>query len=94
MNEEKAIAKTLIEAQKMREESYIKGTGRYALEIEHCLIECSKQNKLSPNLWSLLTLAMSWWNDVQLWCEDVLADRIIDITPDADDEYKEEIKEE
>ncbi len=77
MNEEKQIAQAIIDAQKMREDSYIKKTRTYKQDIESCLIITCKKNDVSPNLWSLLTLAMHWWNDIQLWAEDILAGRDI-----------------
>lgn len=78
MNNEKQIAKAIIEAQKMREASYIKNTGEYKLDIESCLISTCKKHNLSPNLWELLALAMHWWNDIQLWAEDVLEGKNIE----------------
>ena len=79
MNEEKKIAGAILDAQKMREESHVASVdepyGHYQLEIEECLIATCKQRGLSPNLWALLNLAMHWWNDIQLWAEDILARR-------------------
>lgn len=72
MNEEKKIAQAILDAQKMREESYY---GEYKRDMEECLIEACKKQGLSLNLWALLNLAMHWWNDIQLWAEDVLAGR-------------------
>ncbi|GAI29203.1 unnamed protein product [marine sediment metagenome] len=84
MNEEKKIAGAILDAQKMREKSYqpcidSQGNdfGEYKLDIETCLIKTCKQRGLSPNLWHLLSLAIHWWNDIQLWAEDVLADKNI-----------------
>lgn len=81
MNEEKKIAKAIVEAQALREESYTGETEEfptgYSKDIETCLIETCKSNDLSVNLWSLLGLAMHWWNDIQLWAEDVLAGRLV-----------------
>lgn len=84
MNEEKKIARAILDAQEMRGESYQPAIdsegndfGEYKLEIEECLIRTCKQKGLSPNLWALLNLAMHWWNDIQLWAEDVLADKNI-----------------
>jgi len=86
-NAEKKIAQAILDAQKMWEESYVvedKGLrdiegdsfGEYKLRIEECLI-ATKQQGLSENLWCLLSLAMHWWNDIQLWAEDVLAGKNI-----------------
>ena len=83
MNEEKKIAQAIIDAQKMREESYVPDTsiltpsycGEYTKDIETCLIYTCKQRGLSTNLWALLNLAMHWQNDIQLWAEDILAGR-------------------
>lgn len=80
MNDEKQIAQTILDAQKMREESYTcrdGPQGEYKKDIELCLIEAGKKNKLSSNLWSLLNLAMHWWNDIQSWAEDILAGKDI-----------------
>ncbi len=80
MNDEKEIAQTIMEAQKKREKSYTylnDPYGEYKLTIEECLIEVGKQHNLSPNLWRLLSLTMHWWNDIQLWAEDVLAGKDI-----------------
>ncbi len=76
-NSEKQIAQTIMDAQKMREESHSEELEEYKHDIEYCLIICGKKNKLTPNLWALLSLAMHWWNDTQLWAEDILADRNI-----------------
>jgi len=79
MNEEKKIAQAILDAQKMHEESYHVVEGHdyseYKLEIEDCLIATCKEQGLSENLWALLNLAMHWSNDIQLWAEDVLADK-------------------
>ena len=87
MNDEKKIAQAILDAQKMREESYevkpgmenmgalTESIGEYKLEIEECLIKTCEEQGLSENLWALLNLAMHWWNDIQLWAEDILADR-------------------
>lgn len=91
MNEEKKIAKALLDAQKMYEENYDEDAGYYKQDIESCLIITCKKHKLSPNLWALLGLAMHWWNDVQLWAEDVLAGRKVEeciINDDCDLEEK------
>jgi hypothetical protein len=40
------------------------------------IIAC-KENGLSSNFWALLNLANYWYNDIQLWAEDVLADKNI-----------------
>ena len=77
MNEEKKIAQAIIDAQKMRENSYSEEKQEYNFLIEKCLIETCKQQNLSSNLWALLNLAMHWWNDIQLWAEDILADKNI-----------------
>ena len=92
MNDEKQIAKAILDAQKLRKESYVPAEkphtvvpfvgslsipGEYKLDIEFCLIKACKQNQLSPNLWCLLDLAMYWHNDIQLWAEDILAGRNI-----------------
>ena len=81
-NYEKRIAGAILDAQKMREESYdttgsATDPGFYKLELEECLIHTCKQRGLSPNLWALLNLGMHWWNDIQLWAEDVLAGKNI-----------------
>ncbi len=82
MNEEKKIAGAILDAQKMREESYQPAIdsegndfGEYQKDMETCLIEACKQRGLSPNLWALLNLAIHWYNDIQLWAEDVMAGR-------------------
>ena len=82
MNEEKRIAGAILDAQKMREASYdttgsATDPGFYKLDMEECLIATCKQRGLSPNLWALLNLAMHWWNDIQLWAEDILAGKNI-----------------
>jgi hypothetical protein len=77
MNEEKKIAQAILDAQKMREKSYNEETGKYKRTQEECLIAACTCRELSPNLWCLLSLAMHWWGDVQLWAEDILAGRNI-----------------
>lgn len=87
MNDEKKIAQAILDAQEMREESYVTEggeavslsgvMGEYKLTIEECLIATCKKHGLSENLWYLLSLAMHWWNDIQLWAEDVLASKNI-----------------
>lgn len=57
------------------------GFGKYKLTSEECLIAVCKKNGLSSNLWYLLSLATQathWWNDVQLWAEDILAGKDIE----------------
>ncbi len=87
MNSEKEIAKAVVEAQKLREASYIAGTGRYKLDMEECLMKTCKKNNCSTNLWFLLNLAIHWWNDIQLWAEDILSDKDIPRPP-----YKHSLK--
>lgn len=84
MNDEKQIAQAILDAQKMREKNYSKETGTYKRDMESCLIIICKQNKLSPNLWALLNLAMHWYNDIQLWAQDILAGREIDETGESE----------
>lgn len=87
MNNEKRIAQAILDAQKMREESYAIGNGErighYKLDIKTCLQETCEAQKLSPNLWCLLNLAMYWWNDVQVWAEDILADKTISLLEES-----------
>jgi len=97
MNEEKKIAEAILDAQKMHEESYKRGNGkkigRYTLDMTECLIATCKKHKLSENLWVVLDLAMHWFNDIQLWAEDVLAGRnILDqmITSDNQDKLRKD----
>ena len=98
MNAEKKIAQAILDAQKMREESYYFPTGDvrfrgYKLDIETCLIKTCKQQGLSENLWALLDLAMHWWNDIQLWAEDVLAGKnILDECEKENAEMKDDMK--
>lgn len=83
MNDEKQIAQAILDAHEMHEESYVPvieehtGTnlGFYKLEFEDCFVLTCKKNGLSSNLWALLSLANDWFNDIQLWAEDVLAGR-------------------
>lgn len=77
MNEEKKIAHVILEAQKMREEGYVEASRTYKKTIETCLMESCEKHGLSSNLWYLLSLAMHWWNDIQLWAEDILAGKDI-----------------
>ncbi len=75
MNTEKQIAKALMEAKKLHEESYVcvdEPFGEYTRCMEDCLQEAFRKEDLSENLWALLNLAVHWWNDVELWCEDIL----------------------
>ena len=86
MNKEKQIAKALLEAKKLYEASYVKTSeenidtpyGEYAKNMEECLQEACVENEVSENMWALLNLAMHWWNDVELWCEDILAGRNVE----------------
>jgi len=81
MNDPKQIAQAILDANKMHEESYRSEArnkvGRYTLELEECLTITCKKNDVSPDLWVPLALAMHWWNDLQLWAEDILAGRDI-----------------
>lgn len=86
MNEEKKIAGAILDAQKMREKSYLPAIdsqgndfGEYQKSIEECLVKTCEQRGLSPNLWALLNLAMHWWNDIQLWAEDIFAGRNVGV---------------
>lgn len=76
MNEEKKIAQAILDAQRFHEESYQYGNGErfgcYKLEFDECFKIACKTNGLSSNLWSLLSLANHWLNDIQLWAEDIL----------------------
>lgn len=47
----------------------------YGKDRTECLIEACKKHGLSSNLWALLDLGMRWVNDIQAWCDDVLADK-------------------
>lgn len=101
-NFEKQIAQAILDAQKMRDESYMPdinmdgedtGFGEYAKNIEECLIETCKEQKLSENMWCLLDLAMHWWNDIQLWAEDVLVGKnILEECQKENTKMKDEIK--
>lgn len=74
---EKQIAQTVLTAQKMREASYSEELRDYTLSIESCLIGAGKTHELSDNMWALLTLAIHWWNDIQIWANDVMAGKNI-----------------
>lgn len=84
MNEERQIAQAILDAQKTHEDCYVRIdelTGGYKYTIEDCLIEACKINNLSENLWALLGLIIHWWDDAQLWAEDILAGRKVgDVT--------------
>jgi hypothetical protein len=75
MNDEKKIAKAVMDAIQKREASWMEEEMEYALSMEECLIEACKEQGLSENMWALLSLAVHWINDTQLWAEDVLARR-------------------
>jgi len=81
MNDEKKIAQAILDAQKMYEESYTieagETYGSHKLRLEECLIATCQQQGLSENLWALLNLGMHWWNDIQLWAEDMIANKNI-----------------
>lgn len=67
--------------------------GEYKLDMEECLIRTCRQNGLSENLWCLLNLAMHWWNDIQLWADDVLAGKnILDECRHENAKMKDEMK--
>jgi len=74
---EKKIAMAIMDAQKMREESYSDKKEEYTLSIDQCLIATCTKHELSPNMWALLMLAMHWWNDIQCWADDVMAGKNI-----------------
>jgi len=87
MNDEKKIAQAILDAQKYREES--SGIGYYKRDMEDCFQIACKNQGLSPNLWVLLDLAaVHWYDDVQLWAEDVLADKNIYKNTKMKDEIK------
>lgn len=82
MNDEKKIAEAILKAQQLRNDSYnpdhaVTSEG-YERSIEDCLMEACKLAGLSKNMWALLGLAMHWWNDIQLWAEDILAGRKVE----------------
>jgi thiol-disulfide isomerase/thioredoxin len=77
VNTEKQIAHTLMDAIKMHKESYVDRNHGHTRSMEDCLIEAGKKHELSKNMWALLNLAMHWSNDVQWWCDDVLAGKDI-----------------
>ena len=77
MNEEKKIAQAIMDAQKMHEESYDKKKEKHTKDITQCLLETCKKHGLSDNMWCLLDLAMHWWNDIQCWADDVMANKNI-----------------
>jgi hypothetical protein len=86
MNTEKEIAQAILLAQNLREASYSSVDGEYLRDMEECLMEACKKNNVSENMWVLLNLAMHWYNDIQLWAEDILNDRkVIDqMTPEPE----------
>jgi len=90
MTDERTIARTILDAQAMRTESYNETTDRYARTLEGCLVIAGRRNGLSPNLWYLLTLAMVWWEDgydAKAWAKDILAEGVLRIgIPDGSDE--------
>lgn len=76
MNDERKIARAIIDAQAMHESSYKQeaegGLGEYELGIEECLRRTCRKNGLTPNMYRLLNLAMYLWNDIQIWAEEIL----------------------
>ena len=103
MNDEKKIAQAILDAQKYREESYVTEDGNknpernkfgeYQLSIEECLQVACENQGLSENLWCLLNLAMHWWNNIQLWAEDVLAGKnILEEYQKENDEMEDGLK--
>ena len=92
---EKQIAHTILDAQKMHEESYsdVPECG-YTRDWGTCFIDAAEKNKLSPNLWYLLNLANHWHNDTQQWAEDMLAGKqIIDqVIKPEDIEENQDVK--
>lgn len=97
MNNEKQIAQAILDAQKMREESYVPTSdvqfGEYTKDFEECFIIACELHNLPPNMWSLLTLANHWYNDIQLWAEDVLAGKnILEEAKKEHEKMKNDIK--
>lgn len=98
MNEEKKIAQAILDAQKMRKESYFVSAGsdfgEYRPDIAECLIKTCKEQGPTQNMWCLLDLAMHWWNNIQLWAETTLMGEEIsdDIQSDSAKEYAEKVK--
>ena len=103
MNEEKKIAQAIMDAQKMHQETYDEDKGEHTFDIMQCLaITCTKHG-LSTNMPVLLDLTMHWWNDIQVWADDVTAgknilaecerppqlDDVIELTDKGLDYYKD-----
>lgn len=74
-NTEKAIAEAIMDALKMHEESGDGETGQYSKTMEECLLRTCAIHSLTGNMWALLNLAMHWVNDIQCWCDDIMAGR-------------------
>lgn len=88
MNDEKKIAQAIMDAMKMKEESYCKDSERCTMSIEDCLLQTCRTQGLSTNLWYVLTLSIHWWNDLRDWAEEILSgkDTCSCGTPDDPDE--------
>jgi len=70
MNTEKQIALAIMDGIKMYYDSWNEII--YTKQQEECLKEACQKHDLSANMWSLLSLACYWSNDVQDWARDVL----------------------
>ena len=72
----KLIAQAIIDAQKMREDSYHKEDdetfGHYMCDYEYCFQEACEKNNLPPTLWHVLYLANHWHNDLRDWAQEQL----------------------
>lgn len=79
----KKIAAAIELAQKLHEESYVKQydsggewiAGEYTIEWECCWQRACETQDLPDDLWYILSLANHWYNDIQLWAEEILAGR-------------------
>lgn len=70
---QKQIATAIMAAIKEHEASYDSNTWLYTKDLDECFITACKD--LPTELWYVLSLANHWSNDLQGWCEDILADK-------------------
>ena len=71
----KKIAKTIMDAIKMYEDSYNKEIGRCTIPEDVAFFKAAEANELPNGLWFVLGLANHWTNDLQDWCNAILTDK-------------------
>lgn len=77
--EARYIARVIKRAEMIKRESWNNEEQEYGKSEEEALKEAGEEGRImSPCFVELLTLALSWRNDVRDWCNDMLAEERIE----------------